>query len=360
MAKIALFRILMYKITRNIFGKKTSLLLALLALMAVLTTIYVVWQWVAKPTVNTSGKEVVFYVKTNQSFQEVYQNLLNQQLLTHPQGFKQLASWLKLPTKMKPGRYVIDKPLSNLELINMLIKGRQQPFNIVFNYAERNEDLAAFFSKKLEADSAEIVNLLYDTAYLALYGLNSHTAISMFIPNTYNFYWNTSAKALVERMASEYKKYWTDARKAKAAEMGFTPAEIATIASIVQKETNKNDEMPVVAGVYINRLRKNMPLQADPTVLYAINDKSIKRVTGKHLAYISPYNTYINIGLPPGPICTPSQQAIDAVLNYKQHKYYYFCAKDDLSGYHAFATTLDSHIKNAVRYQRALNKLGIK
>ncbi len=350
----------MYKITRNILGKKTSLLLVLLAFAVVVTTSYVVWQWIVKPTVNTSGKDVVLYVKSTQSFQEVYQSLLNQQLLKHPQGFKQLASWLKLPAKIKPGRYVLDKPLSNLELINMLLKGRQQPFNIVFNYAERKEDLAAFFANKLEADSAAIVNLLSDTAYLAEHGLNSHTAISLFIPNTYNFFWNTTADALVERMASEYEKYWTDARKAKADEMGFTRAEIATIASIVQKETNKTDEMPVVAGVYINRLRKNMPLQADPTVLYAINDKSIKRVTGKHLAFVSPYNTYLNSGLPPGPICAPSQQAIEAVLNYNPHKYYYFCAKDDLSGYHAFASSLESHIQNAAKYQRALNRLGIR
>lgn len=350
----------MYKITRNILGKKTSLLLVLLAFAVICTTAYVVWQWIVKPTVNVQGKQVVIYVKTNQSFELVYQNLLNQQLLKHPQGFKQLAGWLKLPQQIKPGRYVIDKPISNLELVNMLLKGRQQPFNVVFNYAERKEDVAAFFATKLEADSAAIVNLLSDSVYLTAFGLNAANAICLFVPNTYNFYWNTTAEALIQRMASEYGKYWNEERKQKAAQAGFLPVEVATIASIVQKETNKLDEMPVVAGVYINRLRKNMPLQADPTVLFAINDKSIKRVTGKHLAVPSPYNTYLNAGLPPGPICAPSQQAIDAVLNYAQHKYYYFCAKDDLSGYHAFAINLDAHITNAAKYQRALNRMGIR
>jgi UPF0755 protein len=181
----------------------------------------------------------------------------------------------------------------------------------------------------------------------------------MFIPNTYNFYWNISAKDFIIRMQQEYQKFWTQARLAKALNLGLSPTQVSILASIVQKETNKADEMPIVAGVYINRLRRAMPLQADPTLIYAWNDKEIRRVTNVHTALNSPYNTYLNVGLPPGPICIPSIVSLNAVLNHTEHKYLFFCAREDFSGYHAFAETLAQHTQNARRYQRALNKANI-
>jgi UPF0755 protein len=191
-------------------------------------------------------------------------------------------------------------------------------------------------------------------------GFNEQTVIGMFIPNTYNFYWNTNAFAFMERMNKEYQKFWNADRLAKAISMHLTQNEISTLASIVQKESNKADEMPIIAGVYLNRIKKGMPLQADPTIIYAWNDPTIRRVTNIHTALESPYNTYLNAGLPPGPICAPSMQAIEAVLNFSSHQYIYFCAREDFSGYHSFAVSFQQHQQNASRYQRALNARNIR
>jgi UPF0755 protein len=182
----------------------------------------------------------------------------------------------------------------------------------------------------------------------------------MFIPNTYEFYWNTSAEKFVEKMAEEYKNFWNEDRKAKAEKMGLTQSEVSTLASIVEQETQKNDEKARIAGVYINRINIGMPLQADPTVVFAVGDFTIKRVLNSHLRIDSPYNTYLYAGLPPGPICIPSVSSIDGVLNYEKHNYLYFCAKEDFSGYSNFASTLSQHNVNAQKYHRALRKAGIR
>ena len=181
----------------------------------------------------------------------------------------------------------------------------------------------------------------------------------MFIPNTYNFFWNTDAQKLLGRMKREYEKFWNKDRSTLSLVDNLTPTEVSILASIVQKESMHNDEMPVIAGVYINRLRKGIPLQADPTILYMIGDTSIRRVRSALTEIVSPFNTYLNTGLPPAPICVPSIQAIDAVLNYAKHNYYYFCAREDFSGYHNFACGMNAHQKNAIKYQRALNRAGI-
>ncbi|MFN4082937.1 MAG: endolytic transglycosylase MltG [Bacteroidia bacterium] len=350
----------MYKITnRKIFGKQFLTFLLIVVALIIGITSYVAWQWLFKKTVNINSKEIILYVKTNQTFDELLYQLTAQQIIKHQQGFKQLAGWFKLQKKLKPGRYIINEPLTNLELIKILIGGKQATLNITFNYAERIEDVAVFFSTRIEADNNELLKLLKDTVLLNQIGFDTANIISLFIPNTYNFYWNTSAQELISRMLKEYNRFWNDERKSKADSINFSPQQVVTIASIVQKETNKTDEMSKIAGVYINRLEKGIPLQADPTIIFMLNDKTIKRVKSKHYTIPSPYNTYLNKGLPPGPICTPSPQVIDAVLNYTPHNYYYFCAKDDFSGYHAFAKNLDEHLINARKYQKALNKLGI-
>ncbi|MEA3317340.1 MAG: endolytic transglycosylase MltG, partial [Bacteroidota bacterium] len=235
----------------------------------------------------------------------------------------------------------------------------QKPLKLVFNNIRNIENLAGRVAKKIEADSSAIVNLMHNNKFIEELGFNKYTYTCIFIPNTYEFWWNTSAKSFVLRMHKEYLKFWNTERKAKAKKLNLSKEEVITIASIVDEETYKNDEMPRIAGVYINRLRKRIPLQADPTIKFAVGDFSIKRVLTKHLKTESPYNTYKHYGLPPGPISIPSIAAIDAVLNYEHHKYLYFCAKDDFSGYHNFAKNLYEHNRNARAYRRALNKKRI-
>lgn len=220
--------------------------------------------------------------------------------------------------------------------------------------------LAGKIGKQIEADSASIAKLLHDKDYVGKLGFNERTLPAMFLPDTYEFYWNTDAESFISRMLQEYNKFWNEDRKKAAKDKGLSPVEVSILASIVDKETNKTDEMPRIAGVYINRLHSNWLLQADPTLIFAIGDFSIKRVLNVHKEIESPYNTYKYIGLPPGPICIPSVAAVKAVLNAENHNYFYFCAKEDFSGYHNFAKTLTEHNHNAVKYQNALNQRGIR
>jgi UPF0755 protein len=228
----------------------------------------------------------------------------------------------------------------------------------VINKFRVKEDLAAFVSHRLEADSATLMNSLNDDVYLRPYDLDSQTCMALFIPNTYEFYWNTSVEQFLQRMKKEYEHFWNEERKNKAAALKLTPLQVTSLASIVEEETNYNPEKSRIAGVYLNRMKDKMMLQADPTVKFAIRDFSIRRVLNTHLAYVSPYNTYLNKGLPPGPICTPSIKTIDAVLNAEQHDYLYFCADPDKPGTHVFARTYHEHQLNAKRYQKWLMQRG--
>jgi len=245
-------------------------------------------------------------------------------------------------------------------LVNMLKGGLQTPLNVTFNNVRTKEQLAGKVSKYLQTDSLAILQLFYDEKQIEKFGFNPETYSAMFIPNTYECYWTLSAEGFAERMKLEYDRFWNAERKIKAEEINLTPVEVTTLASIVQAEIAKNEELKRVAGLYINRLKTGMYLQADPTVKYAVGDYSIKRVLTVHLEVDSPYNTYKNTGLPPGPINFPETSAIDAVLNYEQHKYYYMCAKEDFSGYHNFASTLSEHNRNAAKYRAALNRNNIR
>jgi len=220
--------------------------------------------------------------------------------------------------------------------------------------------LAGKVAANIEADSTEIAQLLKSPETAQKYGFDERTFMAMFIPNSYEFYWNTSAEQFVERMAKEFKAFWTEERLQKAENIGMTQSQVSTLASIVEVETQQNDEKARVAGVYINRLNLGMLLQADPTVVYAVGDFTLKRVLNKHLEIESPYNTYKYSGLPPGPINIPSISSIDAVLNYEKHNYKFFCAKDDFSGYHVFAVTNAQHEANARKYHKALRNAGIR
>ncbi len=345
---------------KNGKGKKIFFTLLFLLLLAFAGVAYYLYGIVYKPNVWTpNGTSQYVDIPTGSDFDDVKLILYSKGLIIHRKNFEWWAEKKKYPKLVKPGRYLIRSGMSNNELINMLRAGEQVPVQLIFNNVRDIYQLAQKVSSQIEADSASIVQLLTDSTYLALLGFTKETASVMFIPNTYEMYWNTNAEGFIKRMHDEYVKFWSGSRTEKARKLNMTIPEVVTLASIVEKETNKNDEKPVIAGVYINRLKAGWRLQADPTVIYALNDYSIKRVLNKHKKVPSPYNTYLVSGLPPGPICIPSIASIDAVLNYDHNNYLYFCAKDDMSGYHAFAKTNKQHQRNAKKYQEALNKMGV-
>lgn len=344
---------------KSLFSKVIIILFILIMLVLGYTS-YTYYNKIFKPNININVNDEYIYIPTGSTFEDVLEILKKEQLLLDIASFEWLAEIKNYKSNIRPGRYRIKKNMNNNELINLLRSGKQEPVKVVIRGFRNFAYLAGSVTRKIEADSATLASILCDELVAKKYGFNANTFITMIIPNTYEFFWNTSAEQFIDRMSKEYKSFWTDDRKTKANEIGLSQSQVSILASIVQCETNKTDEMPTIAGVYINRLKKGMLLQADPTVIYAIGDFSIQRVTKKHLEYDSPYNTYIYAGLPPGPICIPYPYAIDAVLNYQKHNFLYFCAKDDFSGYHVFSKTHEEHLVYARKYQQALNKLNIK
>lgn len=322
---------------------------------------YWLYRTILSSNVNTGEeKEAVIYIPTGSDFDAVMDTLNSQGLLIRENSFRWVADLKKYPENIKPGRYIVRGGMSNNSLTNMLRGGWQSPVNVTFNYMRDVDMLAGKVGRQIEADSVSISKLLHDKEYVKQLGFNEYTLPALFLPDTYEFYWNTDAESFISRMLLEYEKFWNDERKKAAKDKGLSPVEVSILASIVDKETNKTDEMPRIAGVYLNRLHNNWLLQADPTLIFAIGDFSIRRVLNFHKETESPYNTYKYIGLPPGPICIPSVAAVKAVLNAEKHNYFYFCAKEDFSGYHNFAKTLSEHNRNAAKYQNALNHRGIR
>lgn len=299
------------------------------------------------------GKEII-YIPTGADLEDVYIALEDGGYLKNVKGFKWVAE-LKQYNSVKPGRYRLKNNWSNNQLVNTLRSGNQSPVKVTFNNIRTMPELAGRVSQYLECDSIELLSALNSKETFESLGFNEATAPALFIPNTYEFWWNTSPENFIKRMHKEYKKFWSEDRVAKAKKVGLSPKEISALAAIVDEETIKPDEKPKVAGLYINRLKKNIRLQADPTVKYAIGNFNIQRVLTKDLKTNSPYNTYLHTGLPPGPIRIPSVSGIEAVLNHTQHDYLYMCAKEDFSGYHNFAKTLKQHNINARKLHRALN-----
>lgn len=320
--------------------------------------------WLAYRTFmnNVSGdfREGYVYIRTGSSFDDLLRQLEEQHVLSNMTSFRLLAQQAGLDKKVRPGKYRIGSYEGNYAIVRKLRNGQQEPVKLVINKFRTRDDLIAFVSQRLETDTAALRQLLHDRDFLQQYGLNEYTAISLVLPDTYEYWWNTDAEGLLKKLAAYYEKYWTDERKARAAALQLQPAEVVTLASIVEEETNKHDEKPAVASVYLNRLRKGMPLQADPTVKFAWNDFTIKRILNEHTQISSPYNTYRHTGLPPGPICTPSKRSIEAVLDPAKTDYLYFCAREDFSGYHVFAETYAQHLVNARRYHEALNARNIR
>ncbi len=305
-------------------------------------------------------KEEYVYIPTSSDIQDVVKILSEKGLLINSNSFLWLARQKKYISNIKAGKYKIEHNLNNNEIINLLRSGKQVPVRLTFNNVRKKEDFASLIAKQIEADSISIINYINDTLFLSKIGLNKQNISCLFIPNTYEFYWNTNADEFIDRMIKEYNVFWNKNRISKANTINLTKYEVSILASIVEKEQNiKRDERPKIAGLYLNRIRRNMKLESDPTLIFAIGDYSIKRVLNKDKKVESLYNTYKYKGLPPGPICIPSINSIDAVLNADKHNYIFMCAKEDFSGYHNFATTYTKHLRNARKYQKALNRRKI-
>jgi UPF0755 protein len=298
------------------------------------------------------------YIPTKSSFEDVVRIIKINNIIQDDETFAWVAKRMKY-TKVKPGKYKIEKGMSNIELIRMLRAGKQEPVKIQFQNIRLKKDFAGYIGSQLELDSTKLLSMLDSMDMLRELGFDEDNIFCMFIPNTYEFYWNTSEEKFISKMKEEYDKFWNEERTQKAKKINLSKTDVIILASIVDQEALVNAELKRVAGVYMNRLNRGMKLEADPTVIFAIGDFNIKRVLNRMLQYDSPYNTYKYNGLPPGPICMPSVAAIDASLNYEKHKYIYFCAKEDFSGYHNFASNLAQHQVNARKFQQALTKRRI-
>ncbi|PVD51345.1 endolytic transglycosylase MltG [Terrimonas sp.] len=338
--------------------KKVILIILLIILIA---GGYIAWMILGSNT-SFSEKRKFLYIKTGSGFVDLMKDIRGGDFIKNPGIFSFVARKAGLPEKIKAGKYEVKNGESILSIVRMLRNGRQSPVNLVITKLRTKEDFARFAGRQLECDSLDIISYLNNNDSLKQKGLDSNTVMTAIIPNTYTFYWNTTAPKMFNKIKDEGEKFWTEERLQKARDMGLTPVEVYTLASIIEEETNKYDEMPLMASVYLNRVNKGMKLGADPTVKFAGRNFAAKRVTLKMIAETagSPFNTYKNAGLPPGPICTPSVKTIDAVLNVVKTDYLYFCAKPDFSGYHAFAATDAEHLKNARAYQKALDSLKIK
>jgi UPF0755 protein len=308
---------------------------------------------------NKQFEQGYLYIPTGSNLDDVVAIIKAQQILNNTESFKWVASKMNFKN-IKPGKYKITKGLSNIELVRLLRSGKQEPIKLTFQNIRLKTDFAGYIGKNFEIDSLAFLNMLDSIDLVRQYGFDEETIFCMFIPNTYELYWNTSKEKFFERMQKEYIKFWNIERLAQAKAIGLSPVQVSILASIVDQEALLNKEMVRIAGVYMNRLNRGIKLEADPTVIFANGDFSVKRVLYKLLQKDSPYNTYKYIGLPPGPICMPSVAAIDAVLHFEKHNYIYFCAKEDFSGLHNFASNVTEHQMNARKFQQALNNRGIK
>ncbi len=309
-----------------------------------------------KSNVKIEAESAEVFIPEKSSLEEVAFLLKHSKIIDNERTFLWVAELKKFRMPSKGGRYIIQSGWSNNDIINTLRVGSEVPVNITFNNIRTQTELSARLAQQLDLDSADIMAVFKDYDFIHAMGFDFETIIAIFIPNTYEVYWTIDAKDLFRRMKREYDAFWNETRLAKAKEIGFTPVEIITLASIIEEETLKAFEKPIIAGVYINRLKRGIPLQACPTLKFALNDFTIKRVLYEHMEVDSPYNTYKNKGLPPGPVRVPDTNSINAVLNYEKHNYLYFSAKEDFSGTHYFSKTLKQHNAYAKRYHEALNK----
>jgi len=300
------------------------------------------------------------YIDEKKDYEAIKEQLETQSPIKDIRLFEKLALIMKYPQNIKSGKYEIKPQLNYLELIRMLRNGNQVPVQLTFNNIRLKKDFAERIGSQMMFGQEALLNKLNQPEACRSLGFDTTTIISMFIPNTYEMYWTVPVNQFLERMKKEYDRFWTPERLSKAKDIPLSPVEVSVLASIVEEETAGKSEYPIIAGLYINRLRKGMLLQADPTVKYAVGDFELRRILLAHLEVDSPYNTYKNQGLPPGPIRIPSIAGIEAVLNYTHHNYLYMVAKEDFSGRHNFAVTLSEHNQNAAKYREALNRNNIR
>ena len=308
---------------------------------------------------NVTDKQEYLYIHTGATYADVYDTIKEKHMVKDTATFNWAAQNMKYTTRVKPGKYRLKPGMSNRALINKLASGTQEPVTLAFHTMRLKQQFAAYLSKKIEPDSTAILNLLDSSAYVKQYGFSTDDVYTMFLPNTHQLYWNTSPEKFFKKMYAAYQEFWTPERKQKAAAIDLSPVQVSILASIVDAEALHDDEMPTIAGLYLNRLKKGMKLESDPTVIFALNDFTIHRVLNKDLTVQSPYNTYVHNGLPPGPVMMPSINALNSVLDYKKTDYLYMCAKADFSGYHAFATNVADHLVNAHAFQKALSERHI-
>ena len=334
---------------------RTPLIVLSALLLIALLSLYKVFG----PNTGTFTNGEYLYVHTGSDYEKLKQALQEGGFVSDMWSFDLLAKRANVPEHIHPGKYKIKEGMSNYNLVRMLHGGHQVAVKLVINKIRTKHDLITLLSTNLEADSAILQQLLSDASYLSQYGLDTNTAMCMVLPDSYEFRWNTSADKTLKKLDDNYRKFWDDGRKQQAKEHNLTPVQTVILASVVDEETNVNDDKPNIASVYLNRLKTGMKLEADPTVKFAVGDFTIRRIKGVMLQNPSPYNTYIYLGLPPGPICTPSISSIQAVLDAPKTTYLYFCAKEDFSGRSNFASTYAEQLKNAHAYQQALNAHGI-
>lgn len=342
--------------------KKIVVAILILGLIGAGVFAYRVYSTFFTPNTSFNNKEAFVYIGSKDSFADVKEQL--EPLLTDVPSFQKAAERKGYASNIRGGKYRISKGMTNNDIINNL-RVNNIPVRVSFNNQENIASLAGRISEQIEADSLSLLKVFNDTEFLGENGFDQETKLALYIPNSYEFFWNTSAEEFRDRMLKEYKRFWNEDRLAKAKAQGMTPTEVVSLAAIVHKETAKVDERPRVAGVYLNRLRSGMLLQADPTVIYAIKketgnyDTIIKRVLYRDLEMDSPYNTYKYGGVPPGPITMPDISAVDAVLNPEKHNYYYFVANVKNFGYHMFAENIAQHNRNKAQYIRWLNEQKI-
>lgn len=345
--------------------KKTSILKIVLGSIGILALIglffgYHYYSYIFKPNVHIETPTREFYIHSNWGFEKVSEELVRQGIIKNKDSFDWVAEKKNYPNLVKSGKYLIENSWNNTQLVDLLRSGKQIPVQVTFTNISRLSQLAEVVSKSIEPDSIQLLNAMTNELWMKEIGFSKETVSAIFIPNTYEVYWNISAEQFVQRMHREYLHFWTKSKLEKADEIGLKPLEVSILASIVEAETRQYDEMPKVAGLYLNRLKIGMRLQSDPTVVFAVNRPGLQRVYFEDLKVESPYNTYIHSGLPPGPIGFPSTRALNAVLEPYPSNYLYMCAKPDYSGYHNFANSYSDHQQYAAQYRAFLKREGIK
>ncbi len=340
-------------------SRMRKIVLGLVILVAI--GLLVAYSMFFSDSVKLNEKSKLIYIHSGWSFEQVDQMLEEKHLISHPWGFRIFARYKKYNEAVIPGRYRIQNGMSNAQLINMLVKGKQEQENISLHNIIWKGDLAGIVGSKMESDSAKFMEALNNATFLKQFGVNPTNVLAIFIPGTYKMYWTDSPEMFIAQMDSNYKRFWTKENRIKAAKAGLSPMQVTILASIVQAEQCLHmDEKPIIAGLYINRIKKGIPLQSDPTLVYARGDFSIQRVRDGDKLQDSPYNTYKHVGLPPGPINMPEPSSIDAVLNYDENDYLYMCAQADGTGRHHFSKTLEEQNKYAALYREYLNKRQIE